>query len=167
MSLKSKILDIKQVNQKLNRIAWEIYEENLHENEIVVVGVSKRGLILAKQLTKLIKNISDLQIILGSLELDKDKPYGKEVEINLGKIDYLDKVVIIVDDVLNSGKTLMYASKHFLNTPLKRLSIMVLVDRNHNTYPIKANYTGLTLGTTLKEYINVVLNGTDKGVYLS
>ena len=61
----------------------------------------------------------------------------------------------------------MYASKHFLNTPLKRLSIMVLVDRNHNTYPIKANYTGLTLGTTLKEYINVVLSGTDKGVYLS
>ena len=167
MSSKSKILDIEQVNQKLNRIAWEIYEDNLHENEIVIVGVSKRGLILAEQLIKFIKVISDVHINLGSLDLDKDNPYDKEVEINLNKRDYLDKVVIIVDDVLNSGKTLMYASKHFLNTPLKRLSIMVLVDRNHNTYPIKANYTGLTLGTTLKEYINVVLNGRDKGVYLS
>tara|TARA_B100000287_G_C20558222_1_gene751354 strand:- start:611 stop:1114 length:504 start_codon:yes stop_codon:yes gene_type:complete len=166
MSSRSKILDIKQVNQKLNRLAWEIYEDNFYENEIVIVGVSERGLILAKKLTKLIKTISNIDTTIGGLNLDKDNPYDKEVEFNLSQNQYINKVVIIVDDVLNSGKTLMYASKHFLNTPLKRLSIMVLVDRNHNTYPIKADYTGLTLATTLKEYINVVLKGDDKGVYL-
>ena len=102
MSSKSKILDIEQVNQKLNRIAWEIYEDNFQENEIVIVGVSKRGLLLAKKLTKLINLISDLHINLGSLDLDKDNPYDKEVEINLNKKVYLNKVVIIVDDGLTT-----------------------------------------------------------------
>ena len=81
--------------------------------------------------------------------------------------EYANKVVILVDDVLNSGKTLMYAAKHFLTTRLTSLSIMVLVDRNHNRYPIKADYVGLSLATTLQEYINVELKGTNKGVYLS
>ena len=81
--------------------------------------------------------------------------------------EYVKKVVILVDDVLNSGKTLMYAAKHFLTTPLNKLSTLVLVDRNHNRYPIKADYVGLSLATTLQEYINVELKGANKGVYLS
>jgi len=81
--------------------------------------------------------------------------------------EYAKKVVILVDDVLNSGKTLMYAAKHFLTIPLSKLSTLVLVDRNHNRYPIKADYVGLSLATTLKEYINVELKGINKGVYLS
>jgi pyrimidine operon attenuation protein / uracil phosphoribosyltransferase len=80
---------------------------------------------------------------------------------------FKDKVVILVDDVLNSGKTLMYASKLFLNTNLKKLSILVLIDRNHNLFPIKADFVGLSLSTSLKEYITVDLAGDNKGVYLS
>ena len=167
MGLKSKILNIQEINQKLKRLAWQVYEKNSAEKEIIVVGISERGLILAKELVGYIQEISNIKTKISHLELDKDNPYKKEVSLDLIEKEYDNKVVIIVDDVLNSGKTLMYAAKHFLTTPLTSLSIMVLVDRNHNRYPIKADYIGLSLATTLQEYINVDLKGADKGVYLS
>ena len=167
MTTKSKILNIQQINQKLKRLAWQVYEKNSAEKEIIVVGISERGLILAKQLISYIQEISDIKTKISYLELDKDNPYNKEVSLNLKEMEYANKVVILVDDVLNSGKTLMYAAKHFLTTRLVSLSILVLVDRNHNRFPIKADYIGLSLATTLQEYINVNLKGADKGVYLS
>ena len=167
MTARSKILNIKQINQKLKRLAWQVYEKNSAEKEIIVVGISERGLILAKKIVIHIQEISNIKTKISYLELDKDNPYNKEVSLNLEEMEYANKVVILVDDVLNSGKTLMYAAKHFLTTRLASLSIMVLVDRNHNRYPIKADYIGLSLATTLQEYINVDLKGTDKGVYLS
>jgi len=167
MSLRSKILNINEIDQKLKRLAWQVYEKNSAEKEIIVVGISKRGLILAKQLVGHIHEISNIKTKISHLELDKDNPYNKEVSLNLEEKQYANKVVILVDDVLNSGKTLMYTAKHFLTTRLTSLSIMVLVDRNHNRYPIKADYIGLSLSTTLQEYINVELKGANKGVYLS
>ena len=101
------------------------------------------------------------------MKLDKDNPYKKKAILDTDIINCSDKVVILCDDVLNSGKTLMYASKHFLDVPLKSLSIVVLVNRDHNRYPIKANYVGLSLATTLQEYIQVSLAKTNQGVYLS
>ena len=167
MTTKSKILDFKEIEQKLKRLAWQVYEQNSAEKEIIVVGISERGLILANKLATHIQAISKIKTKIAHLELDKDNPYNKEVILNLEEKEYTGKVVILVDDVLNSGKTLMYAAKHFLTTPLTSLAIMVLVDRNHNRYPIKADYVGLSLATTLQEYINVELVGADKGVYLS
>ena len=167
MITKSKILNINEINQKLKRLAWQVYEKNSAEKEIIVVGISERGLILAKELADHIHKISNIKTNISHLELDKDNPYNKEVSFNLKEKDYTNKVVILVDDVLNSGKTLMFATKHFLTTRLISLSILVLVDRNHNRYPIKADYVGLSLATTLQEYINVELKGADKGVYLS
>ena len=167
MITKSKILNINEINQKLKRLAWQVYEKNLAEKEIIVVGISERGLILAKELADHIHKISNIKTNISHLELDKDNPYNKEVSFNLKEKEYTNKVVILVDDVLNSGKTLMFATKHFLTTRLISLSVLVLVDRNHNRYPIKADYVGLSLATTLQEYINVELKGADKGVYLS
>ena len=167
MAIRSKILDIQGIDQKLKRLAWQVYEKNSAEKEIIVVGISERGLILAKKLAAHIQEISKIKTKLAHLELDKENPYNKEVSLNLEVKEYANKVVILVDDVLNSGKTLMYAAKHFLTTPIKRLAVMVLVDRNHNRYPIKADYVGLSLATTLQEYINVELKGANKGVYLS
>ena len=165
--IRSKILDVDGVNQKLIRLAWQVYENNLDNKEIIVVGVSERGLILANRLAPLITKISNINVKVAELNLDKDNPYNKEVVVDLQAEQYVNKVVVLVDDVLNSGKTLMYAAKHFLTVPLKRLAIMVLVDRNHNRYPIKADYVGISLATTLKEYINVNLKGTKQGIYLT
>ena len=167
MIRRSKILDSKGISQKVNRLAWQIYENNSKENKIVIVGISGRGEVLASQLSKVINKISLIKTKLGSIHLDKDNPFQNEIAIDLDVADYTNKVVVLVDDVLNSGKTLMYASKHFLNAPLSKLSTVVLVDRNHNRFPIKADYVGLSLATTLQEYISVVLDGNDQGVYLS
>jgi len=167
MSSKTRILDANQVNQKLIRLAWQVYEHNADEQEIIVVGIAERGFVLAKKLAKYIEKISNIKTLVTQVRLDKKTPYNKEVTIGIDQQDYSDKVVIMVDDVLNSGKTLIYGAKHFLTTPLKKLSTVVLIDRNHNRYPIKADYVGLSLATTLKEYISVELSGKEQGVYLS
>ena len=167
MTTKSKILNIHEINQKLKRLAWQVYEKNSAEKEIIVVGISERGSILAKLLASNFNEISNIKTKISQMELDKDNPYNKNVSLKLEEKEYINKVVILVDDVLNSGKTLIYAAKHFLTTRITSLSIMVLIDRNHNRYPIKADYIGLSLATTLQEYVNVDLKGDNKGVYLS
>ena len=167
MDTRSKILDTQAISKKINRIAWQIYEDNIVHNEIVIVGVCGRGEVLACMISKIIHKISPIKTILATINLDKDKPYLSQININLNTVDYTNKVVIVVDDVLNSGKTLMYATKYFLTTPLIKLSTAVLIDRTHNRFPIKADFVGLALATTLHEYVTVVLDGDIQGVYLS
>ena len=167
MIKKSKILDDKAINKKLIRLAWQIFEDNLNEDRIIIIGVSGRGEILASRLSKIISQISSIKPKLGKITLDKDNPFNSEMKVTLDASEYKNEVVILVDDVLNSGKTLMYASNFFLTNSLVKLSTVVLVDRNHNRFPIKADYIGLSLATTLQEYITVVLNGKDQAVYLS
>ena len=164
---KSQILNSKAIDQKINRLAWQIYENNLKEKDVVIVGVSGRGEILANLLSEVLNRISSIKIKLGVIHLDKDNPYNSQITTNLKEIDYSNKVVILVDDVLNSGKTLIYASKYFLTTPLAKLSTVVLIERKHNLFPIKANYVGLSLATTLQQYITVSLERDSMGVYLS
>jgi pyrimidine operon attenuation protein/uracil phosphoribosyltransferase len=166
MSERTKILDKNQLEQKVNRLAWQIYERNHTESEIVVVGIQKRGVELAKRISKVIISISDINVIEATIKLDKDNPFDSDLVFSLTAIDIENRVVILVDDVLNSGKTLMYAASEFLTVPLVKLSTLVLVNRNHNRYPIKADYEGMSLSTTLKEHINVVF-GKEEGVYLS
>ena len=167
MNNKIQILDREQVDRKIKRLAWEIYENNSKEDEIIIVGISGRGEILASRLSKIINQISLIKTKLGTIDLDKDNPFQNEITIDLSVADYTNKVVVLIDDVLNSGKTLMYASKYFLNTPLSKLFTVVLIDRNHNRFPIKADCVGLSLATTLQEYVLVVLDDKTEGVYLS
>lgn len=162
----SKILDKKQLQQKVNRLAWQVYERNYTQKEIVIVGIEKRGVVLSKRLANVISDISDLKVRIATISLDKDNPYSSEIIFSLDSKKIENKVVILVDDVLNSGKTLMYATKEFLSVPIQKLSTLVLVNRNHNRFPIKADYEGMSLSTTLQEHINVVF-GKDEGVYLS
>ncbi len=164
---KSQILNSKAIDHKINRLAWQIYENNLKEKDVVIVGISGRGEILANLLSEVLNHISSIKIKLGVIHLDKDNPYNSQITTNLKEIDYSNKVVILVDDVLNSGKTLIYASKYFLTTPLVKLSTVVLIERKHNLFPIKANYVGLSLATTLQQYITVSLERDSMGVYLS
>ena len=167
MKEKINILNINQVNQKINRLAWQVYENNFQQKEIVLIGIDKKGLFLAEKISECLNEISKIKTIVAELSIDKSLDVNSSMSLNISDDIFTDKAVIIVDDVLNSGKTLMYASKLFLNTNLKKLSILVLIDRNHNLFPIKADFIGLSLSTTLKEYITVDLFGDNKGVYLS
>jgi len=161
-----KILDSNQINQKILRLSWQVFEDNFSEKEIVLVGIGEQGLLIAEQVKFHLNTISKLKNTVFRIDVDRDKPFNK-VSTELTENDYKNKVIILIDDVLHSGKTLTYAFKTFLNTSVKKMAVLVLIDRNHNTFPVKANYVGLSLSTTLKEYIEVVLKGSNKGVYLS
>ncbi len=161
-----KILNSYQISQKILRLSWQVYEDNFSEKEITLVGIGEQGLLIAEQVKIHLNNISKLKTNVLKINVDRDKPFNK-VSSELSKNEYSNKVIILIDDVLHSGKTLTYSFKNFLDTSIKKMSVLVLVDRNHNSFPVKANYIGLSLSTTLKEYIEVVLKGKNKGVYLS
>ena len=161
-----KILDSNQINQKILRLSWQVFEDNFSEKEIVLVGIGEQGLLIAEQVKFHLNTISKLKTTVFRIDVDRDKPFNKVIT-ELTENDYMNKVIILIDDVLHSGKTLTYAFKTFLDTSMKKMAVLVLIDRNHNTFPVKANYVGLSLSTTLKEYIEVVLKGNNKGVYLS
>jgi pyrimidine operon attenuation protein/uracil phosphoribosyltransferase len=151
---KAKILDAHQISQKLNRMAYEIYETNYSEKELLLVGIEGNGYKVAERIEEILKKISPLKVKLCKIKLDKENPWLAEPEYDFTEKDYKNKAVVLVDDVLNSGKTLMYAVKLFLDKPLKRLSTLILVDRSHTRYPVKADYVGLSLSTTLQEHIS-------------
>lgn len=162
------ILNSKQIQQKINRIAYEIYENNYDEKEVIIAGIASNGFIFAKRIAEVIKTIAPVKTRLIEIVVDKKNPLSKEIKIELPDKDLKNKVIILVDDVLNSGKTLIFGAKPFLNNPVKRLITVVLVDRGHNRYPIKADFVGLSLSTTLQEHITVELDKKGKeAVYLS
>ena len=162
------ILNSKQIQQKINRIAYEIYENNYDEKELIIAGIASNGYLLAKRIAEVLNNISPIKTRLLEIVLDKKNPLSKEIKIALSDKELKNKVIILVDDVLNSGKTLIFGAKPFLNSPVKRLTTAILVDRGHNRYPIKADFVGLSLSTTLQEHITVELEKKGKEVvYLS
>lgn len=165
---KTLIADSKQIQQKINRIAYEIYENNYNEKEIIIAGIASNGFILAKRIDDVLKKISPIKTKLIEIKINKENPVAVDIKISLPEKELKDKVIILVDDVLNSGKTLIFGAKPFLTTPVKRLTTVVLVDRGHNRYPIKADFVGLSLSTTLQEHITVEIDKKGKeAVYLS
>lgn len=166
MSSKTLILDHERVQRKLRRIAHQLHEEHFEEQGIVLIGVAPRGQRLAQRLTELLREISELDVELLELKLDKDAPLQHPVELSADPAKLKGRVVILVDDVLMSGRTLMYAAAFLVQASPGRLSTVVLVDRLHRTFPIRADIVGLTLSTTLQEHISVELGKKD-AVYLT
>jgi pyrimidine operon attenuation protein / uracil phosphoribosyltransferase len=167
MSGKVQILDTLQIKQKLNRLAFEVYENNFSEKELLIVGIEGNGYKVAQQLSEKLKEISPIKITLGNIKLNKEKPWMGEPNIDFEEKAFVNKTIILVDDVLNSGKTLMYAVKLFLDKPVKKINTVILVDRSHTRFPVKADYVGLTLSTTLQEHIEADFSKKNKeAVYL-
>ena len=162
---RTQILSKKQIQQKLNRIAWEIFEANYQESVIVIAGISGNGFLIAQRLSSIIKEISEIEILLTEITINKKKPFNSPIELSLEEKDYTGKVVILTDDVINSGKTMIYGVKHFLNVPIKKINTTALIDRKHPRFPIRTDYAGLVLSTSIKDHVAVEL-GEDEGVYV-
>ncbi|MBP8822870.1 MAG: phosphoribosyltransferase [Flavobacteriales bacterium] len=160
------VLEHERIQRKLRRIAFQVYEENVNETGLVLVGVAPRGAKLAARLKAHLEEISPLKVELHELVLDKDAPIKGAATLGKGEVKLDGRVVVLVDDVLMSGRTLMYAAAHLITAPLKRLTTVVLVDRRHRTFPIRADIVGLTLTTTVQEHISVEFGRKDT-VYLS
>lgn len=162
------ILDKQQIAQKINRIAYQILEDNLDEKEIMLAGIWDRGYKLAVRLKSVLETIAGFKVTL--VRVDIEKQSSKLVaKTDLPESDWKNKVIILVDDVLNSGKTLAYGLGVFLNTPHKKIRTVVLVDRSHKIFPIATDFVGLQLATILKEHVDVVMDveGEEDRVYLS
>lgn len=147
-------------------MAYQVYEANVHEQEIIVAGIEGGGLHLAKKMSAVLKKITDAQIVLCKLKMDKKNPLESGVATSIPEDAYKNKSIVLVDDVLNSGTTLIYGVHHFLKTPIKQLKTAVLVNRNHKKYPIKADYKGISLSTSLNEHIRVEFQPKNDTVYL-
>ncbi len=160
------ILDNLEVEQKIRRIAFQIYESNSNEKEIIIAGIVDNGYLFAEKIYKILSEVSPLKIQLCKVFIDKKNPI-KTITTSLTKDEYKNKSLVLVDDVLNSGTTLIYAVKHFLEVPLKRFKTAVLVNRNHKKYPVKADFKGISLSTSIKEHVVVEFNKNKTLVYLT
>lgn len=165
MGVEKKYILTKDVaEKKLRRMAYEILEDNTDEKEIILAGIRESGSVVARVIQKMLGEISSIKTELITVTLDKKKP----VEVSLSKkIDFNNKIIILTDDVSNSGKTLLYALKPFIEYHPKKIQILVLVERTHTSFPVRPDYVGLSIATTIQEHIFVeVKDDSISGAYL-
>jgi len=162
------ILNQHQIEQKIDRIAYQLLEDNFDEEEIIIAGILPKGNYIAERLKAILDKIAPFKSQLITIELDKQSSSLKaKTDIDIQVCN--NKAVILVDDVMNSGKTLAYGFGVFLDVPLKKLRTVVLVDRNHKSFPVTTDFAGIALSTVLKEHVEVNLNvaGVEDSVYLT
>jgi pyrimidine operon attenuation protein/uracil phosphoribosyltransferase len=164
--MQNKILSHVQIQHKIRRIAYQIYETNVSEKKIILAGIVGGGLNFAKKLQAVLEEITTAEIVLCKVMMDKKNPIKSGVTMSIPESEYKNKSVVLVDDVLNSGTTLIYGVHHFLKTPLKQLKTAVLVNRNHKKYPVKADFKGISLSTSLQEHVQVEFKAKDDAIYL-
>lgn len=162
----SEVLNHQQIKKKITRMAFEIYERNLQSKGVVFAGINGMGKNLSNLLAAELMQISSLQVEKVEILLDKSNIATAEVVLS-DSIDLNGKTLILVDDVLNTGKTLVYAMKPFLDEELFKMEIAVLVNRSHGLFPIRPDYTGYELSTTLNEHIKVECAGEHFSVHLN
>jgi pyrimidine operon attenuation protein/uracil phosphoribosyltransferase len=160
------ILDQAQIKQKIDRIAYQILEDCFDEKEIIIAGIASRGYVFAQKLEKVLCKISKIKCTLVEITLDKDSN-NLVASTNIPVSQCKNKTIILVDDVLNSGRTLLYGLSVFLNIPTKKIRTAVLVDRSHKLFPISTDYAGYTISTVSQEHISVVFDKNKEAVYLS
>jgi pyrimidine operon attenuation protein/uracil phosphoribosyltransferase len=161
------ILNHQQIQQKIDRIAYQVLEDNFDEEEIMIAGILPQGNKIAKRIKDILDEIAPFKSRLISIEIDKHST-SLVANIDFDVTDCSNKVVILVDDVMNSGKTLAYGFGVFRDVPLKKLRTVVLIDRNHKSFPMTTDYAGIALSTVLKEHVDVVIDEEDEedAVYL-
>jgi pyrimidine operon attenuation protein/uracil phosphoribosyltransferase len=162
------ILNKKQIQQRIDRMAYQILEDNLGEKELIMAGIVDKGYVIAQRLKTVLESISEIKVTLMKIQINKDILH-RETNSDLDLDLVANKVVILVDDVVNSGRALAYGLGVFLDIPLKKLRTLVLIDRSHRRFPVSPDFTGLELATILKEHVDVVLDekSEEDAVYLS
>lgn len=163
--MKNIILTQQEIDHKTRRIAYQIYETFPDDTEVVLAGIANNGYLFAQMLATELEKISDIKVTLCEVKINKQQPL-EPVQTSLTSEEYTNKSLVLIDDVLNSGTTLIYGVRHFLDVPLKKFKTAVLVDRNHKQYPVKADFKGLSLSTSLRENVQVVLGEKEQYAFL-
>lgn len=165
MEEKSLILDAQAIEKKINRMVHEVHEKCFLEKELIICGIEGDGNALAKKIADGLKKVSPINVQLVSIVINKDNPLKEPIICSVNK-DYTNAAVILIDDVCNSGKTIIYGCNYFMQYKVKWIKTLVLVDRNHNRFPVYTDFVGLRMSTTLKEHIEVNLTKGKEAVYL-
>lgn len=163
--MKNKILNTNQIKKIVKRIAYQIHENNLEYPEIILIGVHKNGYTLAEKINKELKQISKSNIKLVSIKINKKNPL-EEIELDCKKEYLKNKVIVLVDDVLHTGKTLIYCVKHLLEITPKNFNSVVLIDRNHKKFPIKVDFKGISLSTFISDHVEVVFEDNNNYAFI-
>ncbi|MAV00765.1 MAG: phosphoribosyltransferase [Flavobacteriaceae bacterium] len=153
------ILNDTQIRSKLKRISYQILEANLKTSDIVIAGIESNGYKIAKEVKKILNKISELEVILCKVIIDKKNPRSP-IKTSINKEIYTNKSIVLIDDVLNSGSTLIYGVKHFLEAELTQFKTAVLVNRNHKKFPVKADFKGISLSTSIQNHVLVEFKGS-------
>lgn len=161
------ILNHQQIQQKITRLGHELLENCFEENKIFIGGIQGNGFELAKKIAAIISKNSDISVNQFEIKINKTEPWKEEVSLSIDEDKLKKGFIILVDDVINSGKTMQYALVKILERPSKTIRTVVLVDRKHRRYPVKADIVGLSLSTTLKDRVEVVLGTTDSKAFLA
>lgn len=165
MEQKNYILNKEEAGQKLHRMALELAEDlNGDTAPVIIIGIRNNGTIIAEKVGFLLKSYVTNEIRIISVSMDKSRP-GK---VTLSEqLNFDDLHVVIADDVTNSGKVLLYALKPLLDFHPKTIQTLVLVERMHKLFPVKPDYVGLSVATTLQDHIQVeVVDGEVTGAYI-
>jgi pyrimidine operon attenuation protein/uracil phosphoribosyltransferase len=160
------LLNQLQIQQRIDRLAYQIYEDNFDQPHLLIAGIANSGFVFAEKLCNSLNKICPIPTELLKLEIDKEEPTHIRITPSYTKEALKDKVVIVVDDVLNSGKTLIYSLRPFLDADMNKIRTVLLVDRDHKRYPVEADFVGITLSTTLQDHIRVDLTPGNEAVYL-
>ena len=157
--MKTEILNQTQISQKVERIAFEILENFYSESEIFVGGIEGNGYIFAERLVEKIKEISNGSfsngINLFKITISKDSPLEQDIILDIDSSRLAESSIILVDDVINSGRTLIHAVTKILEQKVRNIKTAVLVNRTHRRFPISADFVGMDITTTLQETIHV------------
>ena len=163
--MKNKILNTNKIKKIVKRIAYQIHENNLEYSEIILIGVHKNGYTLAEKINTELKQISKSNIKLVSIKINKKNPL-EEIELDCKKEYLKNKVIVLVDDVLHTGKTLIYCVKHLLEITPKNFNTVVLIDRNHKKFPIKVDFKGISLSTFISDHVEVVFEDNNSYAFI-
>ena len=161
------ILNHQQIQQKITRLGHELLENCFEENKIFIGGIQGNGYELAKKIAIIISKNSDISVNHFEIKINKAEPWKEQVKLTIDEDQLKKGFIILVDDVINSGKTMQYALVKLLEQPTKTIRTVVLVDRKHRRYPVKADIVGLSLSTTLKDRVEVVLGSKDSKAFLA
>lgn len=160
------ILSKEDISKKVNRLAFQLLENCFEEKTLFLGGIVGNGIILANRIAKIIRENSDLNVIVFEININKSEPWSEKIVLTEEKENLKNGYIVLIDDVLNSGKTMQYSLIEILQFPTKAIKTLTLVDRTHRRFPIKADFVGLSLSTTLKDRVEVTLSENEEKAYL-
>ena len=160
------ILSSREIKQKTERLAHQLIENTFEEPKVFIGGIEGNGIVFANSLAGIMRKHTESEITVFAIKVNKSEPWSEKILLSSPTADMEDAYIILVDDVFNSGKTMQFALVEILQFPTKAIKTVALVDRKHRRFPIKANFVGLSLSTTLKERVEVDLTVGSEKAYL-